>query len=112
MILFHNPRCMKSREALNILNEKGFEPKTRLYLKDIPTHAEIEDLLSLLNISAEGLVRKSEPDYKEKYKDKQLTEEEWINAMVDNPKLIERPIFIHNNKAIIGRPPVKVLELL
>lgn len=112
MILFHNPRCMKSREALGLLNENGKQPEIREYLKEVPTEQEILDLLQLLNMEAKDLIRKNEKIYKEEFRGKNLSNEDWIKVMLQNPKLIERPIFINNGKAVVGRPPEKILELL
>ncbi|GEQ86060.1 arsenate reductase [Patiriisocius marinistellae] len=109
--LYHNPRCSKSRQALQLLQEKGETVDVVLYLKNVPSIAEIKNLLSLLNITAEALVRKGELIWKENYKGKEISEEEIIKAMNKNPKLIERPIAIKGTNAVIGRPPEKVLEL-
>ncbi|WP_375578058.1 arsenate reductase (glutaredoxin) [Marivirga tractuosa] len=112
MRFYHNPRCGKSREALKILQEKGIEPEIVEYLKNIPTHAELEDVLKKLDMKAEDLLRKNEKVFKEMYKGKDLSDSKWIEAMIAEPKLIERPIFINGDKAVVGRPPEKVLELL
>jgi arsenate reductase len=112
MKFYHNPRCGKSREALKLLQERGVEPEIVEYLKNIPTHAEIEDVLKKLNMKAEDLLRKNEKVFKEMYKGKDLSDSKWIEAMIAEPKLIERPIFIKGDKAVVGRPPEKVLELL
>ncbi|MBD0403993.1 arsenate reductase (glutaredoxin) [Flammeovirga sp. EKP202] len=109
--IWHNPRCSKSRESLNLLMENGEEVEVREYLKDAPSKAEIEEILSMLNIAPLALIRKGEAIYKENFKGKELTDEEYINAMVEYPKLIERPIVIKDNKAVIGRPPSLVLDL-
>lgn len=112
MIIYHNPRCRKSREALALLQENGIEPTVREYLKETPTVAEIKEVLAMLNIPAKELVRKEEEIYKKEYKNLNLNEEEWVQVMVENPKLIQRPIVIKNKKAIIGRPPQEVLNLV
>ncbi len=112
MEIFHNPRCAKSRETLKILMDKGVEVKVTEYLKEIPTHAELSTLLKKMGIKAEELIRKSESVFKDHYKGKNLSESEWIDAMIAEPKLIERPIVVKGEKAVIGRPPEKVLELL
>ena len=112
MKFYHNPRCSKSREALKLLQEKGIEPEIVEYLKDIPTHAELEDLLQKLGMRAEDLLRKNEKVYKELYKGKDLSDSKWIEAMIAEPKMIERPIFVNGDKAVVGRPPEKVLELI
>lgn len=112
MIIYHNPRCRKSRETLEILNSKGIEPEIVLYLDNPPTKKEVKVILTKLNISAFDLIRKGESIYKENFKGKELSEAKWIDIMVKNPKLIERPIVIKGNKAIIGRPPEKVVSLI
>jgi arsenate reductase len=112
MKLYHNPRCGKSREALKLLQEKGVEIEIVEYLKEVPTHAELEEILLKLGMKAEDLLRKGEKVFKELYKGKNLSDAEWIEAMVAEPKLIERPIFVKEDKAVVGRPPEKVLDLL
>jgi arsenate reductase len=112
MKLYHNPRCGKSREALKLLHEKGIEPEIVEYLKNKPTHAELEDILQKLGIKAEDLLRKNEKVFKELYKGKELTNSEWIEAMIAEPKLIERPILINGDSATVGRPPERVLDIL
>src|SRR5690554_233982 len=110
--IIHNARCSKSRNCYQISEQNGEEFKVREYLKDPLTKEELKSILTKLNISAEALVRKGEADYKENYKDKNLTEEEWIDAMVKYPKLIQRPIVIKGDKAVIGRPESAIEDLL
>jgi len=110
--IYHNTRCSKSREACSILENKKIKFETIEYLKTPPSQKEIKELLKLLGMKAEDLVRKSEPLFKEKFADKKLTEAKWIKAMADNPILIERPIIVKGNKAVVGRPPKRVLELV
>lgn len=110
--IWHNPKCSKSREALQLLKDENCHVEVREYLKDAPTKAVLIDLLKKLGIKAHELIRTGEEIYKTTFKGKELNEEEWIQAMVDYPKLIERPIVIQGKKAIIGRPPSLVLELL
>lgn len=112
MKIYHNPRCRKSREALAILEDKGLNPEIVLYLQTPPSREELKNILQMLGIEASELVRKGEGVYKENYKGKALTDEEWLDAMVQYPKLIERPIVVQGRKAVIGRPPEKVEELL
>ena len=112
MKIYHNPRCSKSRQTLALIEEKGAKVEVLEYLKDIPTKAELKDILSKLGIPAEQLLRKGEADFKENFKGKSLSDDEWIDAMIQYPKLIERPIVVEGNKAVLGRPPENVLELL
>lgn len=112
MKIYHNPRCTKSRETLALLKENGESPEIVLYLETPPKRKELKELLAKLNIEAAQLVRKSEKIFKEEYKGKKLTEAQWISAMVKYPKLIERPIVINKGKAVIGRPPELVLDIL
>lgn len=110
--IYHNPRCSKSRDSLNLLKEKELDFELIEYLKTPPNQNEIKALLNLLDIEAKELIRRSEAIYKELYKGKELSEEEWIDAMVTYPKLIERPIVVHGNSAVIGRPIQQVKDLL
>jgi arsenate reductase len=110
--IYHNNRCSKSREACSLLQEKGVAFETIEYLKTPPTQAQLKDLLKMLGMNAEDIVRKGEPLYKETFAGKKLTEAQWIKVLADNPILIERPIVVKGNKAVIGRPPENVLELL
>lgn len=112
MKIYHNPRCRKSRETLQIINEKNIEVEIIEYLKDSPTKTELVDLIETLGIKAEDLIRKNESIFKENYKGKDLSESDWIQAMLDHPKLMERPIVVQGNQAIIGRPPTNVLDLI
>ena len=112
MKIYHNPRCSKSRQTLNIIKEKGAEVEIIEYLNAIPSEKELRGLITLLGIKPEELLRKGEADYKENFKGKTLSGSEWISAMIKYPKLIERPIVVSRNKAILGRPPENVLDLL
>lgn len=109
--VYHNPRCTKSRNALQYLDEKGEKYEVVEYLKEIPSKKELKDILKKLGIQAEDLLRKNEAVFKEQYKGMSLTEDEWITAMIENPKLIERPIVILGNKAVVARPTEKIDEL-
>lgn len=112
-VIYHNPRCSKSREALALLQDRGLEPAVRLYLDAIPDRSELQRLLRLLGISARDLLRKNESAYRELgLADPALDEKALIGAMIAQPKLIERPIVVRGDKAIIGRPPAQVLTLL
>ncbi len=110
--LYHNPRCSKSREALHLLEEEGETIEIIKYLENPPSHQELKQIIELLGIGPIELVRTQENDWKENYKGKNLTDEEIIDAMIENPKLIERPIAIKGTHAVIGRPPKKVLDIL
>lgn len=111
--IYHNPRCSKSRETLQLLQERGIEPEVREYLKDVPTADEIRVVLAALGISARELLRTKEAEYKEAgLDDSCLDDDAVIDAMTRFPKLIERPIVIKGNQARIGRPPESVLEIL
>ena len=109
--IIHNPRCSKSRETLSLLEGKD-NVEVVEYLKDGLTVNQLKEILKKLNISASDLLRKGENDYKEQIKGKELTEDEVVNLMVQYPKLIERPIIIQNDKAIIGRPPSLVVDFV
>ena len=110
--IYHNPRCTKSRETLKLLIEKGEKPEIIEYLTNHPTHDELKQLIDLLGISPLQLIRKGEDNFKTQFKGKQLSDNEWIEVMIQNPKLIERPIVVKNGKAALGRPPENVLEIL
>ena len=112
MIIYYNPRCSKCREALAILEENNCAVTFREYLKEPPTKKELSGLLKKLGAKAVDIVRKSEPRYKEEFADKKLTNAQWIKVLSENPILIERPILIDGEKAIVGRPPVLVLDLI
>lgn len=112
MKIYHNPRCRKSRETLQIIEDSGIEVEIVKYLEEVPTKSEIKELLVKLGIPAEKLLRKGEAIFKEKYKGQNLSDDQWIKAMVENPKLIERPIVVKGDEAILGRPPQNVRELL
>lgn len=113
LTLYHNPRCSKSRAALQLLQERGLAPEIVLYLDTPPTAEQLNDILGKLAISARALLRTGEEAYKTlNLAAQDLSETELIAAMVAQPKLIERPILIAGNRAVIGRPPERVLEIL
>jgi arsenate reductase len=112
MKIWHNNRCSKSRCAVALLNDKNLEFETISYIEVPPTKEELELVLNMLGIKAETLVRKNEAIFKDKFKGKQLSEAAWIKAMIEHPKLIERPIIINNGKAVIGRPTENILDIL
>ncbi|MFY9241760.1 MAG: arsenate reductase (glutaredoxin) [Polaribacter sp.] len=108
--IYHNPRCTKSREGLAILENSGKEFEIVKYLENTLSEKELSEIVKKLNIPPIDLVRKNEKIWKDYYKGKDLSDTEIISAMAKNPKLIERPIIIKNNKGIIGRPSSKILE--
>ena len=112
MKIYHNPRCRKSREALAILEDKGIKPEIVLYLQEPPTRAELQAVLKKLDMLPSQLVRTEEPLFKDTYKGKELSETEWLDVLLEYPKLMQRPIVVKGDKAVLGRPPEQVLELL
>ena len=112
MKIYHNPRCSKSRQTLALIQENGQEVEIIEYLKESLSFKDLKSILEMLNIKAIELIRTNEIIWKENYKGKEMTDQELINAMRENPKLIERPIDVKNGQEIIGRPPKKVLDLL
>lgn len=112
MKIYHNPRCGKSREGLAILQESKLTFEIVNYLENPLSTAELTDIIKLLGIPPIDLVRKNEAIWKENYKGKILSNSEIIAAMIQNPKLIERPVVINNNKAVIGRPPELIKSIL
>lgn len=113
LTLYHNPRCSKSRGALELLEARGLAPTIVRYLETPPSTAELRELLDKLGLSPRQLLRSGEDEYKALgLADASLSDEQLIAAMASHPKLIERPILIAGDRAVIGRPPEKVLELL
>ena len=111
--LYHNPRCSKSRQTLQLLEARGVKPKIVEYLNEPPSTAELRAILNKLGMKPRDLLRQGEARYAElKLKERALSEEALIKLMVENPILIERPIVVSGNKAALGRPPERVLEIL
>jgi arsenate reductase len=110
--IYHNPRCRKSREGLQLLKESKQEFKIIEYLKEAPSFDELKSIINLLGITPLELIRKNESIWKKNYKGKELTNDEVIRAMTEHPKLIERPIVINKEKAVIGRPPENIEYIL
>ena len=110
--IYHNPRCRKSREGLAIVEASGRPFEVVKYLEDKLTKSELKQILNALGISALDLVRKQEAIWKSEYKGKDLSEENILDAMINNPKLIERPIVIYDQQGVIGRPPENISKLL
>ncbi|WP_423896906.1 arsenate reductase (glutaredoxin) [Candidatus Pelagadaptatus aseana] len=111
--IYHNPRCSKSRQTLALLEENNIEPEIVLYLETTPDADTIKTLLGKLGIGARELLRKGEEAYKQNnLKDTGLSEQQLVDAMVAHPKLIERPIVVKGDQAVLGRPPENVLALI
>ena len=110
--IYHNPRCSKSRITLSLLEENGVHPKVVLYLETLPGTKEIKELLKMLGLTASQVVRRGEDDYKVCGLNKDSSDEEIVAAMAKHPKLIERPIVVKGSRAVLGRPPENVLELI
>ncbi len=111
--IYHNPRCSKSRQTLALIEERGIEPEIVLYLESTPDKAALAGIIKKLGITPRELLRKGEAEYKEmKLADESLSDEALIDAMISAPKLIERPIVVKGNRAVLGRPPENVLDLL
>ncbi|WP_305906400.1 arsenate reductase (glutaredoxin) [Methylomarinum sp. Ch1-1] len=111
--IYHNPRCSKSRQTLQLIREQGIEPEIIEYLKTPPTEAELSDILDKLDMQPRDLMRKKEKEYKQTgMDDESLNRDALIKGMVNTPKLIERPIVLVNDKATVGRPPENVLAIL
>lgn len=112
VVIWHNPRCSKSRATLKLLQENGIEPEIRLYLENPPSKDEIENALAALGLPASSLVRRGEPEWKEAGLGPLNSDAELIDAMARFPKLIERPVVLSGGAARIGRPPESVLEIV
>ena len=111
--ILHNPRCSKSRTTLALLRERGLEPEIRLYLEDPPDAGELRSILDRLGMTARELLRKGEAEYREQeLADPSLSEDQLIAAMTATPRLIERPIVVRGDRAVLGRPPENVRELM
>jgi arsenate reductase len=110
--IFHNPRCSKSRQTLALLEEHGVHPDIVLYLETPPSASDIAVLLKKLGITAAQLVRHGEDEYKSCGLTRKSSDKDIVAAMAKHPKLIERPIVVRGNKAVLGRPPENVLALL
>ena len=111
--IYLNPNCTKCRLSMQLLDDKGINPEVTEYLNEPPSTEELNEILDLLSLEPRELMRQHEAPYKElNLNDESLSRDALIQAMIDNPILIERPIVIHNGKAIIGRPPEKILDIL
>jgi arsenate reductase len=112
LTIYHNGECSKCKGALEMIQAKGIAYEMRYYLYEPPTVEELTELLSKLKIPASALIRKTEPLYLEQYEGKDLNEDEWIKILTENPILMQRPVVVNGDKAIIARPPEKVFEVL
>jgi len=113
LTIYHNPRCSKSRQTLQLLEEQGLEPAIIEYLKQPLSKTQLKDLLGMLGLEVRDIIRTSEADYKDNnIKDPNLTDDQLLDAIVGMPKLMQRPIVVNGNKAAIGRPPEHVLDIL
>ena len=112
VVIWHNPRCSKSRETLALIRDQGIEPEIRLYLKDVPSAEELGEALGLLGIPAYDLVRRGEQEFFELDITPESPDEQVIGAMAEFPKLIQRPVVFSGGKARVGRPPRDVLDIL
>ncbi len=111
--IYHNPRCSKSRQTLKLLIENNLNPKIILYLETPPDAGQIRELLRMLEIPARNLIRSSEQEYTDQnLADTTLSDADLINAIVNTPKLLQRPIVVSNGKAVIGRPPENVFAIV
>lgn len=110
--VYHNPRCGKSREALKYLDEKGLEYEVVEYMKEPLTAGQLEGILEQLDMNADELIRTNEAIWKEEFKGKELDDEELILAMIEHPKLMQRPIVVKGNKAVVARPAEEIENLL
>lgn len=113
VVIYHNPRCSKSRQTLQLLRDRGIEPQVIEYLKHPPGKAKLREILKLLGMKPAELLRTKESTYREAGLERSnITEDQLISAMIEHPVLMERPIVLANGKAALGRPPEKVLEIL
>jgi len=110
--IYHNPRCSKSRNTLALLQQHGIEPQVIEYLKNSPNKSELKAIVRKLGLQPEQIVRKGEETYKSEFAGKTLSDDQWLDALAGNPILIERPIVVKGNRAVVGRPPENVLDLI
>lgn len=110
--IYHNPRCSKSRATLALLQEHGIEPTVVEYLKNPPDKQELEIITRKLGLKPEQIIRRGEDSFKQNFAGKSLSDDEWLEAMAQFPILIERPIVVKGDRAVIGRPPENVLDLV
>lgn len=112
IVIYHNARCSKSRSACELVTGRGVSTRIIEYLKTPPSKDELRALLQKLGMKPSEIVRRGEDAFKENYAGTSLDDEQWLDALITHPALIERPIVVRGDRAVIGRPPEKVLELL
>ncbi|MCA9115959.1 MAG: arsenate reductase (glutaredoxin) [Planctomycetaceae bacterium] len=112
MQIYHNPRCSKSRQTLELIREAGVEPEVIEYLKTPPSQAELDRILKRLILEPADVMRKKEPEYREFVAGQKLNRKQAIRLLVEHPRLLERPIVVEGDRAVIGRPPENARELL
>lgn len=112
MKFYHNNRCKTSREALDMLKLKGHDPEVVEYMKEPLTQNELSEIVQKLDMSPEDLIRKNEATWKEEFADKELTHDELVLAMIEHPRLMQRPILVNGDKAAVGRPKENLLEIV
>ena len=110
--IYFNPECSKCVSALDILHQHGAEPEIVEYLSTVPSKGELKELLAMLRMKPFELIRTNENLFQQKFEGKNYSDDEWLDIMLEHPELIQRPIVISGGKAVIGRPPEKVLDLL
>ena len=110
--IYHNPRCRKSRETLSLIREAGHEPEIIEYLQNPPSASELRELLERMGKKPMEIIRKGEDVFKSNFKGKTFSDDEWIRIMIENPKLIERPIVVKGDEVRLGRPPETIQEIL
>lgn len=111
-VLWYNPRCSRCQRAASLLREKGIEPELRRYLEEPPTAAEIEDLLAKLGLPPHAVARTKEDEYQVLRLSDRIPRDEMVQAIVQHPRILERPILVHGDRAVVARPPERVLELV
>jgi arsenate reductase len=111
-VLWYNPRCSSCQRALSLLREKGIEPELRRYLEEPPTATEVEDLLAKLGLPPNAVARTKEDEYQVLRLSERTPREEMVQAFVQHPRILQRPILVHGDRAVLARPPERVLELV
>ncbi|MCB1202214.1 MAG: arsenate reductase (glutaredoxin) [Leptospiraceae bacterium] len=113
VVIYYNPRCRKSREALQIIKDRGIEPEIRYYLEEPPTQAELSEILRKMGKKPRDIFRKSEPLYKDLgLKNKDLSDDDLLDYLIQYPILIERPIVVKGQRAVLGRPPEDIKKII